>query len=68
MKDEIKVGDIVWLRSGGPALTVNNTGGEEFICVWFVETRVASRPFRPESLTKENPNRGPKGTVGDCWN
>ena len=56
MNDEIKVGDIVWLRSGGPAMTVDNKFENEVICVWFEGTKITCYPFRPHSLTKTEPN------------
>jgi uncharacterized protein YodC (DUF2158 family) len=35
MADEIKAGDIVMLKSGGPSMTVVFIEGEEAYCQWF---------------------------------
>lgn len=37
---ELKVGDVVYLKSGGPAMTINGKAGmgSEWSCVWFVDS------------------------------
>lgn len=54
---DIKVGDVVYLKSGGPAMTVSskpNTLGN-VKCVWFSGEKADSLEVKPEALTKENP-------------
>lgn len=55
-------GDVVYLKSGGPAMTVNRiidaTGVE---CIWFVGNTQNERIFNPETLTSNNPTRGSIG-------
>jgi uncharacterized protein YodC (DUF2158 family) len=38
----IRAGDVVRLKSGGPAMTVESMGGEKALCVWFE----GSKPFK----------------------
>lgn len=55
---EIKVGEVVWLKSGGPAMTVESlgtySGGEGAVCTWFEEGR-KSAVFMIASLTLTKP-------------
>jgi uncharacterized protein YodC (DUF2158 family) len=58
MADEIKVGDIVYLNSGGPDMTVEKTyhgaGGEErATCQWFEGTKLQSGTFSVSALKKK---------------
>jgi uncharacterized protein YodC (DUF2158 family) len=54
---EIKVGDVVRLKSGGPLMTIdehsNKVNGhhEKFTCVWFVDNKRESGLFAPQSIT-----------------
>jgi len=53
--NEIKVGDIVCLISGGPAMTIcrlNFGRNEEIRCEWFAETELRSGVFFKECLRK----------------
>ncbi len=58
---EFKVGDIVWLKSGGPAMTVEvvHSGSGEVRCAWFGEVagarQLLKHVFRFESLTTSEP-------------
>jgi uncharacterized protein YodC (DUF2158 family) len=56
--DAFKVGDTVRLKSGGPTMTVENTGdfhGKPFVnCVWFEKSKCERGQFPPEALTADN--------------
>ncbi|MCW3120420.1 MAG: putative small protein [Chitinophagaceae bacterium] len=53
---EIKLGDVVWLKSGGPAMTINGfNANNAFVCSWFVENKADSASFFAVALTKEKP-------------
>jgi len=51
---ELKVGDVVRLKSGGPKMTVEdvkpNPAG--IICTWFGEAEITSSYFQPQTLEK----------------
>ncbi|MEQ6120992.1 DUF2158 domain-containing protein [Reichenbachiella sp. MALMAid0571] len=52
MGQKFKSGDVVYLKSGGPKMTVKNyepEGGNEVICTWFVDKKPEERAF-PEDL------------------
>lgn len=55
---DIKIGDVVWLKSGGPAMTVREHGRFEgyFSCNWFYNGDVKYEDFHISQLTKEKPN------------
>lgn len=39
MTTDLKVGDVVWLKSGGPAMTVENIDSDgKTTVVWFIDT------------------------------
>ncbi|MCX4247751.1 YodC family protein [Paraliomyxa miuraensis] len=52
MKSEIKEGDLVQLRSGGPVMTVGQVDAErEFLtCQWFDGKELKVGKFTPASL------------------
>jgi uncharacterized protein YodC (DUF2158 family) len=57
-EEKIEVGDIVYLKSGSPAMTVYLIDDNYINCVWFDkgQDRVPKYTgFVPKSLTKENP-------------
>lgn len=35
--DKLEVGSVVWLKSGGPAMTVQRINSNSVECVWFIE-------------------------------
>ncbi|MEO6924451.1 MAG: DUF2158 domain-containing protein [Bryocella sp.] len=50
---DIKTGDVVQLKSGGPKMTVN--GLDEYgnaFCLWFADSKVDSKSFAAETLAK----------------
>ncbi len=60
---DIQVGDVVWLKSGGPAMTVVDVDNETSLSsvVWFIDGKVVERDiFYHSNLTKEDPNVKPK--------
>ena len=69
MKEEIKVGDAVRLKSGGPDMTVsfvrNTASGEMATCDWVIEGVRQHHDFRPEMLAKVEPEtKSAKVNVG----
>ena len=51
--NEVKIGDIVILRSGGPTMTVIETGPDKFInTVWFVNDELKRDAFDQRELVK----------------
>ena len=63
---DLKVGDVVYLKSGGPAMTINGKSGmgAEWSCAWFINNDNKSAAFKPEALTKENPTPRAKPVAG----
>ena len=59
MKEEIKVGDIVWLKSGSPAMTVRSVGiiddADTVEVDWFCEHTPYDAKFSLVTLTKTQP-------------
>lgn len=53
MPQQFEKGDIVELKSGGLAMTVSGTTKSgRVICQWFLNGKVESDSFPPESLKK----------------
>lgn len=57
---EFKKGDTVRLKSGGPLMTVSDTGkdfteNEMVWCVWFEKNKAESATFPPEVLEIASP-------------
>lgn len=53
MAEELKIGDVVQLKSGGPSMTLEEidfTGGA--LCAWFEGKKVEKRTFQLTSLEK----------------
>ena len=50
MTNELKVGDVVVLKSVGPKMTIQANNLGMFQCVWFVGTEMKSGAFAPEAL------------------
>lgn len=51
----MKVGDIVYLVSGGPSMTVNKVDGENVVTQWFVGVGYQSMTFPMAALTVTDP-------------
>lgn len=48
---ELKIGDLVKLKSGGPAMTVNNIQENgQIYCQWFVRKEAREEYFSPNAL------------------
>ncbi len=54
MSEQLKAGDIVQLKSGGPEMTILELtlDGKEFVCRWFDKSEPRTDTFPPESLEK----------------
>lgn len=54
MKEELEIGDIVRLKSGGPKMRVQADFPHtpDVICEWYDGTETKTEPFRPQSLEK----------------
>ena len=49
----LKIGDTVQLKSGGPIMTVENIEDNFVRCVWFEKNQVQRAAFPPVTLAKE---------------
>ena len=54
MADEIKTGDVVRLKSGGPMMTVQEIvkGSDDLVCAWFLGDEDHSKAFARSALEK----------------
>lgn len=54
----IKTGDIVWLKNGGPSMTVRSSlkNNRFATCDWFDGNKLFSNTFDIEQLTDKNPS------------
>ncbi len=52
---ELKVGDTVRLKSGGPCMTVRSVDGKDVICNWFAGERLEQEVFIQEALERSEP-------------
>ncbi|UXM95885.1 DUF2158 domain-containing protein [Bartonella sp. HY329] len=50
-----KVGDIVKLKSGGPAMTAQKVDGGKATCIWFKDDRLKTAVFRKDTIELVNP-------------
>lgn len=57
--EEIVVGDVVWLKSGGPRMTVGHIELGGATCTWFDDMQQRNANFFLVQLTKKNPNPKP---------
>jgi len=49
-----KVGDIVELKSGGPAMTIVSIQDDKYSCTWFYENTRKSDLFKKEIVEKSS--------------
>lgn len=63
-------GDVVWLKTGGPKMTVSNPNATAMHsddtlceCTWFEGGTVKTYKFVPETLTMENPEKSVKSGI-----
>lgn len=56
---EFKEGDVVYLKSGGPAMTITEITSNDYVwCTWFDKDQdVQGKSFIKSSITKNNPNK-----------
>ena len=61
MSTELKVGDVVRLRSGGPDMTVHTVDNDGSVyCQWFENKKLENASFMTATLVKIDPaKRGP---------
>ena len=57
MDQKFSKGTIVWLKSGGPAMTINvfHNPTKRYRCKWFVGTELNYGEFYEEALTDTKP-------------
>lgn len=56
---KFSIGDTVYLKSGGPKMTVTNVVGETIVTIytqWFVGQKVSKTHANQDAFTAENPN------------
>jgi uncharacterized protein YodC (DUF2158 family) len=69
MASEFKPGDVVRLKSGGPAMTIEGIGQygfdqeEKVLCVWFIRDVKKQDTFLLSSLEKDEPRQASIKTV-----
>jgi uncharacterized protein YodC (DUF2158 family) len=65
MTTEIQVGDVVKLKSGGPAMTITaiDETSKKAFCEWFESTEQHQGTFVLAALEPSNPSDRPKPTV-----
>lgn len=49
-------GTIVWLKSGGPKMTVSRAATGGVVCFWFQGYEIKTAVFSVASLTTDDPN------------
>ncbi|WP_041432342.1 YodC family protein [Thiobacillus denitrificans] len=55
MESELKVGDVVKLRSGGTRMTVEHIDGDQVACTWFEGKTLERATFIAGALMKHVP-------------
>jgi uncharacterized protein YodC (DUF2158 family) len=60
MSDEkLEAGDVVYVKSGGPAMTLAWINDKESYCQWFDGNENKGAKFSPKALTKTPPRATP---------
>jgi len=60
--DNLQVGDVVQLKSGGPTMTVNQITSGTAYCQWFdKDGALKNGGFQPQQLKKAEPQEGAGG-------
>jgi uncharacterized protein YodC (DUF2158 family) len=54
---DFKKGDVVWLKSGSPAMTVDSIYQGDVFCDYFDGAKKCSVHFKPEQLTDKDPSK-----------
>ena len=57
----MKEGDVVYLKSGGPLMTVKEIKGTKVVCQWFVKNTILEMNVFEESMLKINEEEEPSG-------
>ncbi len=52
----MEIGNVVWLKSGGPAMTISDLRHNTAYCVWFLNGEIKGQDFDIPTLTNEDPN------------
>jgi integrase/uncharacterized protein YodC (DUF2158 family) len=52
-KDDLQIGDVVSLKSGGPKMTVDNVRGNQAHCTWFTDGKREGNWFEAATINKE---------------
>lgn len=55
--NNLNIGDVVYLKGGSPALTVQEIDGTDAIVSWFKDGQVERNRFKLAQLTTENPSK-----------
>ena len=56
--EEIKIGDVVWLKSGSPAMTVTKILSDNLCeCTMYVDGKIEYPRVNILALTKKEPNK-----------
>jgi uncharacterized protein YodC (DUF2158 family) len=52
--ENLQVGDVVQLKSGGPQMTIDEISGDQAHCVWFVGDDQRGNWFGQDALTRDH--------------
>ena len=53
----IQSGTLVWLKSGGPKMTVRCNSNKGWICTWFLNYEPKEYTFLQDQLTESDPSK-----------